>query len=185
MRINEVKGKNLIPYNIFLVGFMGTGKTTVANRLHHLLDRQIINTDDRIVEMEGVSIPKIFEKMGESYFRDCESKTLIEIKQHKRVIVSCGGGIVLREKNIELMRESGKVVLLTATPETVLSRVKHRKTRPILNGNMNTTFIAGLLAKREEYYLAAADVIVKTDGKSIDQICEEIVTRLTDLDLKK
>lgn len=182
MKIKEAIEKDLIPYNIFLVGFMGTGKTTVTSRLHKLLGREMVDTDEMIVEMEKTTIPEIFEKHGEPYFRDCETRTLEELKHHMKTIVSCGGGIVLRQQNVDLMHDSGRIVLLTATPETVLERVRHSTHRPILNGNMNTEFIAGLQAKRRDYYQAAADVVIETDGKDVEAVCEEIVAKLAALD---
>ena len=165
-----------------LIGFMGAGKSTVSSYLSHLLEMEEVDTDKLIVEKEGMSIPQIFEEFGESYFRNYESNTLIELQKRKQLIVSCGGGIVLREENVDHMKKRGRIVLLTATPETTLERVKDSTERPILNNNMNTTFIAELMDKRREKYLAAADIIVETDHKTIAQISEEVVAKLTALE---
>ncbi|WP_236354900.1 shikimate kinase [Konateibacter massiliensis] len=172
------EARQKISYNIMLIGFMGAGKSTVSSLLRDLLQMEEVDTDRLIAKKEGMSIPQIFEKHGEEYFRQCESDTLLELQKQKRLIVSCGGGIVLRSENVEHMKKQGKVVLLTATPETTLARVKNSKERPILNNNMNTEFIAELMEKRREKYLAAADIIVATDDKSIVEICEELVSRL-------
>nr|UWI49288.1 chorismate mutase [Clostridioides difficile] len=178
----KVQAKNLFSYNIMLVGFMGVGKSTVSAYLSHLLEMEQVETDAYIVEHQGMSIPEIFEKRGEEYFRNLESQALISFQQREGLVVSCGGGIVLRDKNIEYMKKNGRIVLLTASPETVLQRVKHSDERPILNNNMNVEFISDLMKKREAKYIASADVTVNTDNKTIKEICEELVVKLTELD---
>ena len=174
----RIQAKSLFSYNIMLIGFMGAGKSTVSNYLSRLLEMEEVETDGLIVEKEGISIPQIFETYGEEYFRNCESNTLIELQKRQQTIVSCGGGIVLREQNVDLMKKHGRIVLLTANPETILERVKDSDERPILNNNMNTTFISELMEKRRDKYLQAADVIVETDGKTVHQICEELIGKL-------
>ena len=93
-------------------------------------------------------------------------------------MVSCGGGVVLREENVRLMKESGSVVLLTADPETVYERIRETGDRPVLKGHMNVPDIRQLMEKRRPYYEAAADFSVATDGKTSEEICREIVRRL-------
>ncbi|MBN2220876.1 MAG: shikimate kinase [Vallitaleaceae bacterium] len=166
-------------YNLLLIGFMGTGKTTVSKRLSELLEMKEVDTDQRIVNKEKSSIPEIFEKQGEAYFRDLETTTLMELEKEKGFIVSCGGGIVLREENLASMRKQGKIILLTATPQTILERVKENNNRPLLQGNMNVEFIESLLNKRKERYFEAADLIIETDSSSIDEICQEIISKLS------
>lgn len=178
----KIQAKSLFSYNIMLIGFMGAGKSTVSAYLSHLLEMEEVDTDQLIVEKEGMSIPQIFENYGEEYFRNCESNTLIELQKKKQLIVSCGGGIVLRDENVQHMKKHGRIVLLTANPETTLERVKDSTERPILNNNMNTKFIAELMEKRRDIYLAAADIIVPTDNKSIAKVCEEVVAKLTILE---
>lgn len=180
-----LKIKDLVTYNIMLIGFMGAGKSTVSSYLSKKLDMEEVDTDALIVEKEGRKIPQIFENNGENYFRDCESKILIELQRRHRLIVSCGGGIVLREENIQSMKKQGRIVLLTATPQTTYERVKDSKERPILNDNMNTEFIAQLMEKRQDKYQAAADVIVATDHKEVPQICDEIIEKLLSLEVEE
>lgn len=165
--------------NIILIGFMGAGKTTVSGYLSKILGMERIEIDDLIAAKEGMCIANIFKKYGEEYFRNCESNTLKELQKKNNLVVSCGGGIVLRDENIINMKKLGSVVLLTATPETTYERVKDSSERPILNNNMNIEFISGLMEKRRERYLKAADIIISTDNKTIEQICEEIVKNLT------
>lgn len=161
--------------NIFLIGFMGAGKSTVAAALADRLNMSLVEMDARIVEEQGMSINDIFEKYGESHFRDMESKLVSDIKKEGNKVVSCGGGVVVREENVSCMKENGIIVFLCATPETIYERVKDSKDRPILNGNMNVEYIAGLMEKRRALYEAAADIKIDTDGKAVEQICEEII----------
>ena len=164
--------------NIFLVGFMGVGKSTIAKELKKILDMNLVEMDARIVHEQGMSINEIFEKYGENYFRDIESKLVLDIGDEGNTIVSCGGGVVLRPENVEHMRQSGKVVYLTATPESIFERVKNGNERPILNGNMNVDYIKGLMEKRKPFYEAAADIMIETDNKSIEKICQEIQSKI-------
>lgn len=164
--------------NIFLIGFMGTGKSTISKALKRMLHMECMEMDEMIEKKQGMPIPKIFEKYGEDYFRDAESQLLLELQERKDVIVSCGGGVVVRQENIGYMKDSGKVVLLSATPETVYERVKNSTNRPILNGNMNVEYIGELMEKRREKYQAAADIVITTDGKTTEEICREICKAL-------
>ncbi len=165
-------------YNIFLIGFMGAGKSTAAKELEKQLHMRYAEMDQLIAEEEGMSIPEIFEKHGEAYFRDLESRMLQDLQREKGIIVSCGGGIVVREENKRYMKQNGRVVLLTATPETVYERVKDSMERPILNQNMSVDYIAALQEKRRALYEAAADIVVATDGKSPAEIGAEIIEKL-------
>lgn len=174
----KVQAKNLFSYNIFLIGFMGVGKSTISSYLRHMLAMEEIETDAHIVKMEGMTIAEMFKIRGEEYFRECETNTLISLKQKQNTIISCGGGMALRDINVEYMKQSGKVVLLTASPETIFERVRYSNERPILNGNMNVEFISNLMKQREPKYLNASDIIVSTDKKTINEICEEIVSKL-------
>ena len=171
----RIQAKSLFDYNIFLIGFMGAGKSTVAGELKDKLEMDRVEMDQMIVENRGMSISEIFDEFGEAYFRNLESNTLIELQKRKQTIVSCGGGVVMREENADHMKKNGRVVLLTAKPETIYERVKDSDERPILNGNMNVEYISGIMEKRKEHYEAVADVTVATDGKNVTQICEEII----------
>lgn len=181
----RVQAKSLFDYNIFLIGFMGAGKSTVARELKDRLEMDRVEMDQVIVERQEMSIADIFDEYGEEYFRNLESNLLIELQKRKQTIVSCGGGVVVREENTDHMKKNGRVVLLTANPETVYERVKNSKDRPILNENMNVEFIRGLMEKRKARYEAVADVIVDTDGKNVTEICEEVITNLIKLDSAK
>lgn len=162
--------------NIFLIGFMGSGKSTVAAYLSNHFKMDIIEMDQMIAMREGMSIPDIFEQHGEEYFRDAETKLLFEILSEENKVVSCGGGVVLREQNVEVMKKGGLVVLLAAKPETILERVKDDDNRPLLRGNKNVAYISELMEKRRERYEYAADIVIWTDGKDLQNICEEIMS---------
>lgn len=170
--------KKQFDYNIVLIGFMGTGKSSVSSYLKKAFDMDVIEMDQVIAQREKMSISDIFKTKGEEYFRDLETNLLIEMQSKKNTVISCGGGVPMRERNVAEMKKNGKVVLLTASPETILERVKNNHDRPLLEGNKNVGFISELMEKRREKYEAAADLIVSTDGKSKKEICEEIAAGL-------
>ena len=165
--------------NLILIGFMGTGKSTIARQLSKQLDKPFFEMDEMIVQKEGMEISDIFKEKGEDYFRNVETTLLKNLLQKERGILSCGGGIVLRDENIQAMKNHGTVILLTATPETILKRVKHNQSRPVLNGKKNINDITKLMKERESRYQMAADITISTDDKSLSQICEEITTIVT------
>ena len=164
--------------SIYLIGFMGAGKSTVAKELVRRLDARLVEMDQWIEEEQGMAITEIFERYGEDHFRDLETELLHTLACEEKLVVSCGGGSVLREENAEAMREHGCIVLLSATPETIYARVKNGTNRPILNGNMNVEYIRELMEKRRERYETVADLRIDTDGKTIGTICEEIISRI-------
>lgn len=160
--------------NIFLIGFMGAGKSSVARRLGRSCRMCLIEMDEQIEQRQGMAISEIFALHGEEYFRGLETELLKELERSGDHVVSCGGGVPMRECNVRLMRESGRIVYLSAGPETIYERVRHSHNRPLLEGNMNVEYIAELMQARLPKYLEAADMTVRTDGRSIDEICREI-----------
>lgn len=162
--------------HIALIGFMGAGKSSVSRALHRMTGWPEIDTDQRIVEKEGCPIPQIFSEKGEPYFRQLETDLIDELGTLPPGIISCGGGMVLRDINVKKLHAIADVVLLTATPETIYDRVKDSRDRPLLNGNMNVPYIRGLMEKRRPFYETAANVVVSTDGKSVSEIAEEILS---------
>ena len=165
-------------YNIVLIGFMGAGKTTVSEYLRDTYGMEVVEMDQVIAEREGMTISDIFSVHGEEYFRNLETNLLKELQSRKNTVISCGGGAVLREENVVEMKKNGCVVLLTVTPETVYERVKDSDGRPILKGRKNINDIMELMEKRKGKYEAAADVMVATDGMTIQDICEEMMKKL-------
>ena len=178
----RIQARKLFSYNIVLIGFMGAGKTTISDYLSTMFDMRLVEMDQEIAEREEMSIPDIFATYGEEYFRGLETKLLKELQTGKNCVISCGGGAALRAENVTEMKKNGRVVLLTASPETIYDRVKDSDDRPVLNGNKNVDFIADLMEKRREKYEAAADVVIQTDNKTILEISEELISKLMELD---
>lgn len=161
--------------HIFLIGFMGCGKSTNAACLAEMTGAKQVEMDQMIVENEGMAIADIFKEKGEAYFRELETNLIRSFAGVEPAVISCGGGAVLKDENVKFMKECGKIVLLTAEPGTIYERVKDSTDRPVLNGNMNVSYIEELMEKRRPKYEAAADVKVATDGKTAEEICREIL----------
>lgn len=181
----RIQSRNLFNYNIFLIGFMGAGKSTISDYLKNALAMDVVEMDQCIVERQGMSISDIFETYGEEYFRELETNLLIEMQSQSNVVVSCGGGVPMRERNVVEMKKNGRVVLLTAKPETILERVKDNHDRPLLENNKTVPFIADLMEKRRAKYEAAADIVIQTDGKTELEICEELIHSLREAEANK
>lgn len=175
----KIQAKTLFDRNILLIGFMGSGKSTVSACLGKMLAMETIEMDEYIEKKEGMKIRQIFDTYGEEYFRNCESNTLIELRSREHTVISCGGGVPLRAENVELMKRNGYVVWLTAKPETILERVKDSTERPLLNGHMNISYIQDLMEKCRDKYSVAADLVIDTTGKDIISVCEELLQKLS------
>lgn len=162
--------------NIILIGFMGSGKSTVARKLSKKTGIPVREMDDMIAEQEQMTITEIFEKYGEPYFRDLETRQTRIVSETDGVIVSCGGGTVMRQENVDYLRKNGTIILLQANPDTVYERVKRGgDKRPLLNRHMSRGYISWLMKQRDEAYRAAADVIIETDGMNSERVAEEII----------
>ena len=181
----RIQAQKLFSYNIILIGFMGAGKSTVSQYLKDVFAMHVVEMDQLIAEREDMSIPDIFATYGEEYFRNLETNLLIEMQSRSNVVISCGGGTPMRECNVVEMKKNGRVVLLTAKPETILDRVKDNHDRPLIENNKTVPFITELMEKRRAKYEAAADIIIETDGKNELEICEELVHRLRTMDEEK
>lgn len=168
----------MLEEHIFLIGFMGVGKTSTSKQLSQKLKVRETDTDAMIVQQENRSIPEIFEQSGEPYFRQVETEMLDLLAEQNPSIVSCGGGMAMREENVAKMKSIGRVIFLTATPETIYERVKDSTNRPLLNGNMNIPYIRELMEAREPKYKAAADIAIATDGQTPDQVADRIIQGL-------
>ena len=164
--------------NIFLTGFMGTGKTTISRQLSEMTKLREADMDRIIETRKGMKINDIFAAYGEAYFRDLETKLVKEYEKKSGYIISCGGGCVLRPENVKSMKKNGLVIWLTATPQTVYERVRHSKNRPLLNGNMNVEYIMELMERRNGFYEAAADITIVSDRREPGEIAEEIIKML-------
>lgn len=164
-----------LDYNVVLIGFMGAGKSAVAAHLGKYYGMDIVEMDALIEEREKMSIPDIFKEYGEEYFRGKETALLTELQNRKNTVISCGGGAALREQNVKEMKKNGKVILLTASPETIYKRVKNSSNRPLLAGKKNVEGIKELMESRREKYELAADLVIRTDGKTVPEVCKELM----------
>jgi shikimate kinase len=167
---------------IFLIGYRGTGKSTVAEVLAKRLGWQAADADDQIEQRAGKSIAVIFAEDGEPAFRDLEAAVVSELAQLRLTIVSLGGGAVLRANNREALRGGRAVAWLTATIDTIEARLaadeRTRERRPNLTNIGGRAEIERLLAAREPMYRQCATLVVATDGKSSAEVAEEILAQL-------
>lgn len=167
--------------SIILIGFMGSGKTTIGLRLSYRLRLGVEDTDKLIEQREGRSISDIFATEGEEYFRRAETSLLKELSRNSvPLILSVGGGTPLRKENRELLKKIGTVVYLRVTSRTVYERLKGDTTRPLLQGDDPYSRIRELLDSREEAYLDAAGIIIDTDGLEPEEVLDRIVSGLKD-----
>lgn len=163
---------------IFLVGMPGAGKTTVGRHLARTLKLHFVDADHEVVERTGVKIPVIFEIEGELGFRDRESRVLAELAQQSGLVVATGGGAVLRNENRRLMRDSGIVIYLHATPALLYERTRHDTNRPLLQVENPLAKLSELYATRDHHYREVADFIVETGNGGVNQLIRRIQTEL-------
>jgi shikimate kinase len=163
--------------NIVLTGFMGAGKTAVGRELSRILGWKIIDVDDEIVKARGMTINEIFSALGEPAFRDIETEMIRKVSQNRNVIISTGGGAVLRQENMDILREHGVIICLWASPETVLRRTRGNDERPLLQVEDPLKRIQELLEFRRPFY-EKADSMIETDEKSPFYIAKEILERM-------
>ncbi len=157
---------------IYLTGFMASGKTSVGKELAEKMNVQVIDLDNYIEEKLAWAIPSIFERKGEVYFRDEEQRALQELPTSD-VIITTGGGAVLRKENRTHMKRNGYVIYLEAGVDTIYERLSQQEGRPLAKGKTKNE-IQQLAEKRQPYY-EGADLTIQTDGKSVVEIAEEIV----------
>ena len=162
--------------NVILIGFMGSGKTTVGKRLADRLGLEYLDTDERIEEQEQMAIRRIFEERGEESFRQAEMRLLTGLlKEETKRVIATGGGMPLRPENAEALKRLGMVVYLRTGGDTVYDRLKDATDRPLLLGGDPKGTIETLLERREPLYRACAQITVDTDGRSPDQVTEELI----------
>lgn len=164
--------------NIYLIGFMGTGKTSAARHLTELTGLPAVDTDSIIEDRLGMSTNEIFSTRGEEFFRNMETEILRELAEKDNLIVACGGGIVLKDENIHLMKESGKTVLLTAQPETILKRLEADSSRPLLKQRNKDVAVITMMNQRKHQYEKAADIIIKVDSISPSETAHKIIVEI-------
>lgn len=162
--------------NIVLIGFMGTGKSTVGRILARRLKRSWVDVDQKIEEAENRKIAEIFEKDGEAHFRLLEKEAIQKIASGTHLVITTGGGAVLDPENRTLLKKNGFLIALSAAPETIFQRVRQSRHRPLLKDDLLTE-IRRLLAEREPFY-RQSDCTFSTDGKTALQVAEIIEAAL-------
>jgi len=167
--------------NVVLIGFMGVGKTTVGEALASRLKKRFARTDDLIVELAKKPIPQIFREDGESRFRELEMEVVRQVSEEDNSVIDCGGGVVLNRVNIERLRKKSTIVLLTASPEKILRRLKKDESkRPLLSVPNQLERIKELLIAREAFYKESADFEVDTSYLDKNEVVDKISRMLSD-----
>jgi len=171
---------------IYLTGFMTSGKSTIGPILANVLGYDFYDLDREIENVEKLTVVEIFEKHGEQYFREAESKILNELAKKDNLVISLGGGTIVNKNNFEMMKRTGKIIYLKVSPETLYKRLRHKTDRPIfkdlvLNNKNEKEFmkrISELMEKRKHFY-ELSDIIIDTEltplGKTIDRIAKKII----------
>ncbi|MCR5669913.1 MAG: shikimate dehydrogenase [Butyrivibrio sp.] len=174
--MHEVMGAK----NITLVGFMGSGKTTVSELLAEALDMELVDTDEAITDSEKMTVNEIFAEFGEDGFRNMETELLdfFDAEHLRDTVISSGGGLPIREKNREYLKKLGKTVYLRTSAEAVYERLKDDDTRPLLKSEDPMARIKELLDSRKDIYEGCADIIVDTDGRTPVEIAEYIIKKI-------
>jgi len=162
--------------NIVLIGYRGTGKSTVGRLLAARLGRTLVSTDAEIVARAKRAIPEIVAQEGWDYFRDLESDVCRELAGRDQLVIDTGGGAILRTQNVEALKKSGRLFWLTASVETIATRIGGDNQRPSLTGTKSfLDEVADVLRERTPKYQAAADHVVATDDRSIDQLVQTLL----------
>ena len=180
--MSEVRGPGRfhgrVPENIFLVGLMGAGKTSVGKLLAKRLGKDFHDCDHEIEEATGVRISVIFEIEGEGGFRTRESKMLLDLAKRRNVLIATGGGAVLSPANRRLLAESGIVIYLRAAPIDLWRRTRHDRHRPLLKTEDRMARLAQLFAERDPLYHDIADIIVDTGSQSVGALAGKLERRI-------
>ena len=171
--------------NVVLIGYRGTGKSTVGKALASRLGRQIVSTDREVVRRAGSSIREIVAAYGWEYFRDLESAVCQDLAGQNNLVIDTGGGAILRQQNVDVFKRNGRLIWLTASVETIAARIGSDTQRPSLTGTKShVDEIRDVLTERMPKYQAAADLTVATDGRSIDELATTILQDLGAADLR-
>ncbi|PID46224.1 MAG: shikimate kinase [Proteobacteria bacterium] len=160
--------------NIYLVGLMGAGKSTVGRQLARRLKSDFYDSDRVIIERTGVPISTIFDIEGEQGFRDREAQVIEELSQHEGCVIATGGGSLIRPDNRSILRNTGCVVYLRASAEHLYYRIKHDKTRPLMQTDDPLQTLRNLLAERESAYIETADIVIRTGSQRVGKVLHRL-----------
>lgn len=168
--------------NVFLIGPMGAGKSTIGRQLSNLLKMPFKDSDHEIIARTGASIPLIFEIEGEEGFRKRESAMIDELSQLDGVVMATGGGAVLLEENRRVLKERGAVIYLYASLDQLFERTSRDRNRPLLQTENPRARLEEIMTQREPIYQELADIIVHTDDRSVRSVVKELIVRLQKLE---
>lgn len=170
------------PNSIALIGFMATGKSLVGKKLAKELGKEyrFIETDEIIETLAEKSIPKIFSEDGELRFREYEIEACKQVSNYNKVVISCGGGVVLNKINIDYLKQNNIIILLEASLEVIYERAKKdgKEKRPVIDKENMKEEIQKILEFREPFYKGAADIVIDTTNKSINTVVKEILNKI-------
>ena len=164
--------------NIILIGMRGAGKTTIAKLLSKKLQKEVIETDDLVAKKAGMTIVDIVKKNGWDYFRNLESEVIQDIAEKNNIIISCGGGVVTRQKNKDTLKQNGKVFWLQVSVATLLKRIGNDQNRPSLTGKPQKEDMEETLKNRYDLYKNTSNVIIDTEKLSKKEIAHKIIESL-------
>jgi shikimate kinase len=163
--------------NIVLIGYRGTGKSTVGRLVGRRLGREVVSTDEEIVKRARRTIPEIVAQQGWDYFRDLESDICRELGSRDQLIIDTGGGAILRAQNVEALKKNGTLFWLTASVETITKRIGGDNQRPSLTGTKSfVDEIQDVLRERTPKYQAVADHTIVTDGLTTHELAETLLS---------
>lgn len=164
---------------IALIGFMGTGKTSVAKVLARRLGKAYFELDDIIVKKAGKSISEIFRREGEARFRELEIEAATEVAAQKNAVIACGGGIVINKINVDHLAQENVIICLTASPAEIYERTSREQgVRPLLNVADRLKQIKTMLKTRRPLYRRAADILIDTTGLTVESVADKIIGAL-------
>jgi shikimate kinase len=167
--------------SIVLIGFMGAGKSSVGRRLERRTGLNRMDTDEAVSAKFGLSIPEIFSRHDEEQFREAETEALRQLSPNRQSIIVTGGGIVLRQENVDLLKKLGAVVWLDADEERLFERSSRRGERPLLQTEDPRRTFSELFRKREPFYAAAADFRVDTSVLTHDEVADTILSKIEEM----
>jgi shikimate kinase len=162
--------------NLVLIGYRGTGKSTVGKILAERLGRELVSTDAEVIRRARLSVPDIVQRFGWDHFRDLESEVCRDLAGKDGLIIDSGGGAILRQQNVDCLKKNGVLVWLTATVRTIAERIGGDSQRPSLTGTKSfTEEVEEVLRERQPKYKAAANHMIETDGRSVTEVAEAIL----------
>ncbi|MBM3710518.1 MAG: shikimate kinase [Actinobacteria bacterium] len=173
-KIRQIEDKN-----ISLTGFMGSGKSTIGKILAEKLNFLFLDLDTIIELSEGKKISEIFSEYGEKYFRDAESEVIKKIYFNRNCVFSCGGGVVLKKENMDIIKSQSIIIYLKISPQTAYERLKNVNDRPLLSEKNRRITVENLIKKRQALYKGYADIIIDADSDKPETIAEYIISRIS------